>query len=76
MTLTVLLFYHHKVLVIMCLYSLTLYALSGSTYRKPKIKYSNCDFLSFTEEWENVNWEDRFEGVYLHICRGQARPRK
>ena len=30
---------------------------------KAKIKYSSCDFASFTEDWENENWDDKFEGM-------------
>ena len=30
---------------------------------KAKIKYNSCDFASFTEDWENENWDDKFEGM-------------
>ena len=30
---------------------------------KAKIKYNSCDFASFTEDWGNENWEDKFEGM-------------
>ena len=30
---------------------------------KAKIKYNSCDFASFTEDWKNENWEDKFEGM-------------
>ena len=32
---------------------------------KPIIKSSNCDFKSFTQEWESINWEDRFENMNI-----------
>ena len=32
---------------------------------KPKIKYSSCDLASFTEEWEDVNWEESFESMSI-----------
>ena len=29
---------------------------------KPKIKYGKCDFVSFTNEWNSINWHEQFEG--------------
>ncbi|MES9971492.1 MAG: reverse transcriptase family protein, partial [Candidatus Thiodiazotropha sp.] len=27
---------------------------------KPKVKYGRCDFVSFTNEWDNIDWEEKF----------------
>ena len=29
---------------------------------KPQIKYGKCDFVSFTNEWNAINWDEKFVG--------------
>ncbi|MEW8548045.1 MAG: reverse transcriptase family protein, partial [Candidatus Thiodiazotropha sp.] len=32
---------------------------------KPKIKYSQCDFESFSQDWESINWNNKFRGMNI-----------